>query len=236
MMRRTWAAGAEIAPPPRALHVVVVETGPRSTSALMALLLGEAFTVSRVGDVAAAVHAATRDAPDAVLIDACLRAVNAIDLCRALRRCSDVPILVLAGDAQTAQRIDAERCGADLCLAEPQPPGELTAGLLSLLGHVPARPLRAPWRLDRRARTVAIGWCPLDLTPTEFRVLETLLLAEGKTLSREALLDCIQAERRDVCDRAIDVHVRSLRRKIAAVLPGHDRIVSVYGVGYRFEP
>ncbi len=236
MIRRTWAAGADIAPPPRALHVVVVETGLRSTSALMALLLGEGFTVSRVGDVAAALHAATRDAPDAVLIDACLRAVNAIDLCRALRRCSDVPILVLAGDAQTARRIDAEDCGADLCLAEPQPPGELTAGLLSLLGHVPARPLRAPWRLDRRARTVAIGWCALDLTPTEFRVLEILLLAEGKTHSREVLLDCIQAERRDVCDRAIDVHVRSLRRKIAAVLPGHDCIVSVYGVGYRFEP
>jgi two-component system, OmpR family, response regulator BaeR len=236
MSRKNWAAGAGIAPPPRALHVVVVEAAERSTSTLVALLLGEAFTVSRVGDVAAALHAATRDAPDAVLIDAGTRAAHAIDLCRALRRCSDAPILVLTADAQTAQRIGAEDCGADLCLAEPQDPSDLTARLCTLLCDVPTRPLHAPWRIDRSARTVAIGWCLLDLTPTEYRLLETLLLAEGKAHSREALLDSIQAERRDVCDRAIDVHVRSLRRKIAAVLPGHDSIVSVYGVGYRFEP
>jgi two-component system, OmpR family, response regulator BaeR len=236
MSRKTWTAGAGIAPPPRALHVVVVEAAGRSTSALVALLLGEAFTISRVGDVAAALHAATRDAPDAVLIDAGTRAGHAINLSRALRRCSDAPILVLAADAQTAQRIGAEDCGADLCLAETQDPSELTARLHTLLGDVSARPLRAPWRIDRSARTVAIGWCALDLTPTEFRLLETLLLAEGKTHSRQVLLDCIQDEQRDVCDRAIDVHVRSLRRKIAAVLPGHECIVSVYGVGYRFEP
>jgi two-component system response regulator BaeR len=238
MKRTAWAAAAAagIAPSPRAPHAVVVENGERSTGALVALLLGEAFTVSRVGGVAAALHAATRDGPDVVLVDAGTRAAPAIELCRALRRCSDVPIVVLAADAQTAQRIDAEPCGATLCLAEPADPAALGAHLRTVLGHVPVRPLRAPWRLDRSARTVAIGWCQLELTPSEYRLLETLLLAEGKTHSREALLDCIQAERRDVCDRAIDVHVRSLRRKIAAVLPEHECIVSVYGIGYRFEP
>jgi two-component system, OmpR family, response regulator BaeR len=235
-MRRTWAASADTEVLRRALHIVVVEAGERTTSALVALLLGEAFTVNRVADVAAAMHAATRDAPDAVVIDAHLRAANAVDICRALRRCADMPILVLAGNDETARRIDAEDCGADERLVEPYPPAELIAHLRTLIERVPTRPLHPPWRIDHSARTAAIGWCALDLTPTEFRLLETLLLAEGKTHSREALLDRIQAERRDVCDRTIDIHVRSLRRKIAAVLPGRDCIVSVYGVGYRFEP
>jgi two-component system, OmpR family, response regulator BaeR len=236
-MRRTWSAGTTTPQlPRRALHLVIVEAGERTTSALVAQLLGEAFTVSRVGDVAAAMHAATRDAPDAVLIDAHLRAAPAIDIGRALRCCTSVPILVLAGAAETARRVDAEIGSADRCLIEPYPPTELIARLRTLIERAPMRPLRPPWRVDHSARTVAIGWCALDLTPTEFRLLETLLLSEGQTHSREALLDSIQPERRDVCDRAIDIHVRSLRRKIAAVLPARECIVSVYGVGYRFEP
>jgi two-component system, OmpR family, response regulator BaeR len=235
-MRGTWVAGADNDVKPHAPLVVVVEAGERTTSELVALLLGEAFTVSRVADVAAAMRTARQDAPDAVVIDAHLRAASAVDICHALRRCSDVPILVLAGNAETARRIDAERCGAEACLIEPHPPADLMARLHALIERVPARALRPPWRIDHSARTVAIGWQVLDLTPTEFRLLETLLLSAGQTHSREALLDGIQQERRDVCDRAIDIHVRSLRCKIAAVLPGRECIVSVYGVGYRFEP
>lgn len=237
-MRRTWAAAANNEHAQRAVHIVVVETGERTTSELVSWLLGEAFTVSRVADVAAAMHAARRDAPDVVLVDSPPGVTNAADLCRALRRCADMPILVLAGSAEGARRIDAEDCGADGCLVEPYKPAELIARLRPLIERARRRAglLHPPWRIDLGTRTVAIGWCVLDLTPTEFRLLEALLLSEGKTFSREALLDCIQAERRDVCDRAIDVHVRSLRRKIAAVLPGREFIVSVYGVGYRFEP
>lgn len=235
-MRRTWSAGTTTEESPRrAQHVIVVEAGERTTSALVAQLLGEAFTVGRVTDVAAALHAAKCDGPDAVLIDAHRHAANAIDIGGALRRCSGVPILVLAGTAETAQRIEAASAGAERCLIEPYQPAELMARLHKLIERAPLRPLCAPWRVDHGARTVAIGWCALDLTPTEFRLLETLLLSEGQTFSREALLDSIQSERRDVCDRAIDIHVRSLRRKIAAVLPERECIVSVYGVGYRFE-
>ena len=203
----------------------------------MALLLGEAFTVSRVCDVAAAMCAATQDAADAMLIDAPCCAANAIDICRALRRCTDMPILVLAGNAETARRIDAEHSGADELLVEPYPPDALIACLRALVEHSRRRPgaLRPPLRVDHDARTVTVGSRVLDLTPTEFRLLETLQRSEGQTYSRAALLDCVQEHRRDVCDRAIDVHVRSLRRKIAAVLPGRDVIVSVYGEGYRFE-
>lgn len=237
-MRGTWVASANIEAPRHAEHVVVVEAGERTACTLVALLLGEAFTVSRVvdvSDVAAAMHAATLDAADAVLIDAHLRAANAIDICRALRHCADVPMLVLASDADTARCIDAADCGADPCLIEPCQPADLIARLRQLIERVRPGPRRPPWRIDSIARTVAIGWRVLDLTPTEFRLLETLLLSQGRTFSREALLDCIQPEPRDVCDRAIDIHVRSLRCKIAAVLPGRECIVSVYGVGYRLD-
>jgi two-component system, OmpR family, response regulator BaeR len=235
-MKGPWLTDADFEAPPRARLVVVVEAAERSTSALVALLLGEAFVVSRVADAAAAMHAAKQYAPDAVLIDADLRAADTIDMCRALRRCGDVPILVLAGNAETARRIDAENCGANERLIEPYQPAELIARLRALIERMPALAPRPPWRIDHGARTVAIDWQVLDLTPTEFRLLETLLLSPGKTHSREALLAGMQPERRGVRDRAVDVHVRNLRRKIAAALPGRDCIVSLYGVGYRFEP
>ena len=155
--------------------------------------------------------------PDAVLIDAHVHVAHAIDIGGALRRCSAVPILVLAGTAETARRIEAASGGAERCLIEPYQPAELMARLHTLIEQAPMRALCPPWQVDRSARTVAIGWCALDLTPSEFRLLETLLLSEGQTFSRTALLDSIQSERRDVCDRAIDIHVRSLRRKIAPV-------------------
>jgi two-component system, OmpR family, response regulator BaeR len=234
-MKGHWLTVADFEAPTRARLVVVVEAAERTTSALVALLLGEAFIVSRVADVAAAMRAAKQYAPDAVLIDADLRAAETIDMCRALRRCGDVPILVLAGNAETARCIDAENCGADERLIEPYQPAELIARLRALIERMPALAPRPPWRIDHGARTVAIDWQVLDLTPTEFRLLETLLLSAGKTHSREALLAGLHQQQRDVCDRSVDVHVRNLRRKIAAALPGRECIVSVYGVGYRFE-
>ncbi len=238
-MRKTWHAGAcnQTPPrPPRARLVVVVEAGERTSSALVALLAGEAFTVSRVADAGAAMRTARQYGPDAVVIDAQRHAAHTIDICRMLRRCGDMPILVLAGNAETARRIAAADCGADEILIEPYPQPELVAHLRALIERRSADATRPPWRIDRDARKVAIDWQVLQLTPTEFRLLETLLLSAGTTHSREALLAGMQPKRREAGDRAVDIHVRNLRRKIDAALPGRECIVAVYGVGYRFEP
>jgi two-component system response regulator BaeR len=76
---------------------------------------------------------------------------------------------------------------------------------------------------------------PLSLTPVEFRLLQALAAAEGKILSRDALLNYLYADHRVVTDRTVDSHIKNLRRKFEAVLPGHDLIRSIYGVGYKLE-
>jgi two-component system response regulator BaeR len=91
-----------------------------------------------------------------------------------------------------------------------------------------------PWQLDDAARTLVRDGTGLRLTPTEWRLLSALLAAEGRICSRSELLDCAQAGSfRDVCDRTVDIHIRSLRRKITTVNPQGTNIESVYGQGYR---
>lgn len=96
---------------------------------------------------------------------------------------------------------------------------------------------QAPWDLDRDQRTATRGEASVRLTPIEWRLLGALLEAQGRICSRSALLDCAHAGSfRDVCDRTIDIHIRSLRRKLAAVNPEGATIESVYGQGYRLGP
>lgn len=92
-----------------------------------------------------------------------------------------------------------------------------------------------PWSIDEDGYRISWRGRLLPLTPVEFRMLRLLLSRPGRVFSRAQLLDNVHSEMRDVSDRAIDSHIKNLRRKIQAVEPDSDCIVSVYGVGYRFD-
>jgi two-component system response regulator BaeR len=135
--------------------------------------------------------------------------------------------------------------GADDYVCKPFGPREVVARVRALVR-------RAEGRLAGQAATVVEGsggfavdaagqrvfWrdAPVNVTPIEFRLLRALLAQPGRVFERARLLDLLHEDFRDISDRAIDSHVKNLRRKLAAVLPGHVCIVAVYGQGYRFDP
>jgi len=114
---------------------------------------------------------------------------------------------------------------------------DLVARVRALMRRASGRVMpAAAWAIDEAGHRIAWRDRWLPLTPQEFRMLRLLLSRPGRVFSRAQLLDSVQTELRDVSDRAIDSHVKNLRRKIQAVEPEAECITSVYGVGYRFDP
>ncbi len=223
--------------------ILVVEDEPKLAALLCDYLRASGYAPHAVADGHGALAAFAALAPAVVLLDLNLPGLDGLEVCRRLRRASDVPILMLTARVDEVDRLLGLEIGADDYLCKPYSPREVVARVRALLrradgalaggagqrasvgGFLFDEPgLRAWWR-DRA----------LPLTPVEFRLLRALLQPPGRVLARAQLLDAIHADFRDVSDRAVDSHVKNLRRKLQAALPEHDGIVSVYGLGYRFD-
>ena len=174
--------------------------------------------------------------PDLVVLDIQLPGMDGLSLCRAVRGFSDVPIVMVTARVEEIDRLLGLDAGADDYVCKPFSPRELIARIRAILRRprLAAEALR-PIVVDEAARNVRIPGQPLDLTRTEFDLFAAMARRPGTIFSRAQLLDVARGENLDVTDRAIDSHVKNLRRKIAAAWPGEEVIHSVYGLGYRVE-
>jgi DNA-binding response OmpR family regulator/HPt (histidine-containing phosphotransfer) domain-containing protein len=185
--------------------------------------------------VAAAVRAAQ---PALVILDVELPGQDGTAICRALRRFSDVPIVMVTARAGEGDRLLGFDVGADDYLCKPFSPRELVARVQALLRRraaAPADEASQPLQVDAACQRIAWRGQALDLTPQEYRLLAVLAGHPGRVFSRAQLLQQAYDDPAGVFDRAVDSHVKNLRRKLAAIEPGVDLIHSVYGQGYRFE-
>jgi two-component system response regulator BaeR len=226
-------------------RVLVVEDEPKLAALLGDYLRAAGFEPEVAQDGPAALAAFALDPPAAVLLDLNLPGLDGIEVCRRIRRDSDVPILMLTARADEIDRIVGLEIGADDYLCKPYSPREVVARVRALLrrsqGRLPggvASPDPAPggFAIDDAGQRAWWHGRALPLTPIEWRLLRTLLQQPGRVFARSQLLDAIHTDFRDVSDRAVDSHVKNLRRKLQAVVPGPDCIASVYGVGYRLDP
>lgn len=193
------------------------------------------YTPIVFGDGAQALEAIRRMPPALVVLDLMLPGLDGLSLCRAVRAFSDVPIVMVTARVEEVDRLLGLETGADDYLCKPFSPRELMARIKAILrrvGNTAAAPVLA---LDAAARRIALHGKPLDLTPSEYAILAALARRPGQVLSRAQLLDAAQADNFDANDRAIDSHVKNLRRKIEAVAPGLEPIRSIYGLGYRCD-
>ncbi len=221
-------------PAPR---VLIVEDDVKIAQLLLDYLRRDGFAATAIGDGHAALRELQHKVPAVLILDLMLPGIDGIEICRAVRLCSDVPILMVTARVDEIDRLLGLDTGADDYVCKPFSPREVVARVRALVRRAEGRLVAGapPWEIDEAGYRIRWRGHWLGLTPIEFRMLRLLLSRPGRVFSRAQLLDSVQQELRDVSDRAIDSHVKNLRRKLQQVDAQADCIASVYGVGYRFD-
>jgi len=220
--------------------VLVVDDEPKIVELARDYLEHAGFAVVSASDGTAALATARSSRPDLVVLDLGLPELDGLDVARALRRDSTVPIVMLTGRGDEADKIAGLEIGADDYITKPFSPKELVARIRAVLRRTERPPdagdvVRAgDVTLDVPRMRVRVGERSVELTPTEFQILAALARAPGRIFTRSQLLDALRGVTLDTYERAIDAHVKNLRKKIEPE-PGRPRyVLTVHGVGYRF--
>ena len=220
--------------------ILVVDDEKRLRDLVRAYLTQEGFRVVTAADGQEALFVARHEKPDLIILDLMMRKMGGYEFIRVYSKERDTPIIILTAKLEETDKVLGLELGADDFVTKPFSMRELTARVRAVLrragkAHPETEVLRAAdITLDRIGRVVTVGEKRVDLTPSEFDLLATLMSAPGRAFSRLFLLERIQGDAFDGYQRTIDVHVRKLRTKIEPD-PSRPRYVeSVYGVGYRF--
>jgi two-component system alkaline phosphatase synthesis response regulator PhoP len=220
--------------------VLVVDDELKITRLLRDYLQQAGFRVVTAADGPAALTVARSERPDMIVLDLGLPGLDGLDVTRTLRKNSDVPIIMLTARAEEADRIVGLELGADDYLVKPFSPKELVARVRAVLRRVDAS-VEAPdlvragdLEIDTSKRTVTVDERVVDLTPTEFELLLHLARSPGRVYTRAQLLDALHGVAFESYERAIDAHMKNLRRKLE-LDPAHPKyLLTVYGVGYKY--
>ena len=220
-------------------RILVVEDDRRIADILDNYLRASQFEVSLCGNGIDAVAQVRAAAPALLLLDLMLPGLDGLAVCAAVRQFSAVPIIMLTARVDEIDRLLGLDSGADDYICKPFSPREVLARIKALLrrasGDMIRDPRAATLQVDAAQQLMRYQGQPLPLTPVEFRLLRRLLSCPGKVFARSGLLDGLHDDLRDVSDRAIDSHIKNLRRKLDQAGAIEFSISSVYGVGYRLE-
>jgi len=204
-------------------------------------LTQEGYQVTQSGDGAEALELARADKFDLIVLDIMLPGLDGLSFCRILRKEQTTPIIMLTARGGEVDRIVGLESGADDYIIKPFSLGEFLARVRAVLRRTPSVSLQTDriesgdLTLDMTARRVSVGEREIKLSHKEFDLLSALVRNRGAVLSRDLLLEQVWGYDRVGDDRTVDVHVRWLREKIEANPSDPQRIVTVRGVGYRFE-
>ena len=225
--------------------VLIVEDDPHTVRLVRLYLNRDGYKVLEASNGLEGLRHAREARPDLVVLDLMLPGMDGIEVCRTLRRESDVPVIMLTARVEEEDRLAGLEAGADDYVTKPFSPRELaarvravlrrTAGERSLLDKGPTELSHGDIHVDLRNRTTSVAGEAVRLTPTEFRLLSVLLREPHRTFTRDQIIDKVFGYEFEGFDRSVDAHVSNLRRKLN---PGEGRppvIQTIYGVGYRFS-
>ncbi|MEA2667011.1 MAG: two-component system, OmpR family, response regulator VicR [Candidatus Eremiobacteraeota bacterium] len=223
-------------------RILIIDDDRQIVEVVAACLNGEGYAVSRAYDGEEGLRLALDTRPDLILLDLMLPKRSGLDVVRALRPQTNVPVVILsARDSETDRTVGLE-LGADDYVTKPFSARELVARIGAVLrrSHCSCGAERnSQWsgpegvEIDRETRQVRRNGKPVSLTPTEYRILDVLIRHRGQILSRSQLLEHVAAHG-DVFDRTLDKHIANLRKKIEDNPSRPRHVVTVFGLGYRF--
>lgn len=218
----------------------------KSVSQLIRLYLAQAgYKVLAAEDGLTGLRMALEESPDIVLLDLNLPGMDGIEVCRNVRMESEVPIIMVTARVEEDDRLTGLDLGADDYVSKPFSPRELVARVNAVLrrtskavekretsgSHVQAGDVVID--LDRRSASV-LG-SEIELTPTEFRLLAYFIEGQGRTVSRDQIIENVFGYDFSGYDRTVDTHVSNLRKKLEIANPDKQHLKTMYGVGYRFD-
>ena len=223
---------------PDVARILVVDDEPKIVQLVRDYLERAGFAVSTARDGNEALMRAHQERPDLIVLDLGLPGLDGLEVTRRLRRDSGVPIIMLTARHEETDKVVGLELGADDYVTKPFSPRELEARVRAVLRRQTRAQddvLRAgDLTLDIPRLRTEVSGRPISLTATEFELLAALARQPGRVFTRAQLLDAIHGVAFDSYERAIDAHVKNLRKKIEPT-PGHPRyLLTVHGVGYRF--
>ena len=220
--------------------ILVVDDEPKIVQLARDYLEHAGFTVIVAADGPTALHAARSSKPDLIVLDLGLPQTDGLDVTRSIRKDSDVPIIMLTARSEESDKLIGLELGADDYLTKPFSPKELVARVRTVLRRTertssPDEIIRAAdLVLDVPRLRLTIDHRLIELTPTEFQLLATLARQPGRIFTRAQLLDAVRGVAFESYERAIDAHIKNIRRKLEPDPRAPRYLLTVYGVGYKF--
>jgi DNA-binding response OmpR family regulator len=224
--------------------VLVVEDDPKIARIVKVYLEGAGYQVVHVEQGVAAIEYASQQTPLLVILDLMLPDMSGEEVCQELKTMGDFPIIMLTAKSSEEERVAGFALGTDDYVVKPFSPRELVYRVKAVLKRVQkgdidaARPLsfnQGSLIVDGQRYSVMRHGTPINLTPTEFKILYALATSPGKVFTREALIEKALGYQFEGYDRSIDAHVKNIRQKLEDDPKHPSLILTIYGVGYRFS-
>jgi len=221
--------------------ILVIDDEREIVKLVRAYLEQSGFKVVSAADGQEGLTVFRHEKPDLVVLDLNLPRIDGLDVCRAIRRESDTPVIMLTARVEEQDRLIGLELGADDYIVKPFSPREVVARVRTVLRRVQPAPstpesiTAADVTLDLLRHSVTVAGEPVELTPTEFDLLKTLMEYQGHAFTRQSLIEKGLGYNYEGMERTLDSHIRNLRQKIEVDPKNPQYIKTIYGVGYRLE-
>ena len=221
-------------------HILIVEDEEKIASILKDYLEQNDYKTHWISNGSMVISYVKENQVDLILLDLMLPGLNGTEICKEIRKFSDLPIIMLTAKVDEIDRLIGLELGADDYICKPFSPREVVARVKSVLRRahptIQEQDIRlGPIHLNLDTRITQIKGKNLDLTPSEFGILATMAQHTNKVFSRNELLNKVLGNDFEGYDRTIDTHIKNLRKKITNAIPEQEIITSIYGVGYKLN-
>lgn len=227
-------------------EILIVEDEPDLASLIADYAHASGYQSTVIGDGKTALAKVRQKLPDLIVLDLMLPGLDGISVCRSIRTFSQVPIIMVTAKVEEIDRLLGLEVGADDYLCKPFSPRELMARIKVILRRVSnikpndqssdkVNETSAQVHINHAAYQIYLDRQLLELTRSEFLLLEHFIKHPGRVFSRTQLLNFVAQDSLDVTDRAIDSHIKNIRKKIAQIRADDNPIHAIYGLGYRFD-